>query len=56
MAHRTWRENHLALIAAALALLAGTPAILTAVGVKNPWVLAGATAAATVIVVFSAIA
>ena len=56
MAHRTWRENRLALIAAALALLAGIPAILVAAGVKNPWVLAGATAAAAVIVVFSAIA
>lgn len=56
MAHRTWRENRLALIAAALALLAGTPAILAAARVKNPWVLAGATAAAAVIVVFSATA
>ena len=56
MAHRTWRENRLALIAGALALLAGTPAILIAAGVKNPWVLAGATAAAAVIVVFSAVA
>jgi tetratricopeptide (TPR) repeat protein len=56
MAHRTWRENRLAMIAAALALLAGTPAILAAAGVKNPWILAGATAAALVIVVFSAVA
>ncbi len=53
VAHGTWRANRAALVAGALALLAGTPAILAAAKVKNPWVLAGATAAAAVIVVFS---
>lgn len=55
MPERTWRANRLALIAGALALLAGTPAILAAEDVKNSWVLAGATAAAAVRVVFSAV-
>src|SRR5215472_10372090 len=53
--HRTRRANRLALIVGALALLAGTPAILAAAQVKNPWVLAWATAAAAVVVVFSAV-
>jgi tetratricopeptide (TPR) repeat protein len=51
----TWRANRPALIAGALALLAGTPAILTVAGVRNPWILAGTTAGAAVIVVFSAV-
>ena len=51
----SWRANRLALIAGALALLAATPAILAAAGVRKSWVLAGATAAAAVIVVFSAV-
>jgi tetratricopeptide (TPR) repeat protein/membrane protein YdbS with pleckstrin-like domain len=55
VAQGTWRANRLALIAGALALLAGTPAILAAAQVKNPWVLAGTTAAAAVVVVFSAV-
>ena len=54
MAGAGWRANRVALAAAGLALLAGTPAVLTAAKVKNPWILAGATAAAAVIVVFSA--
>ena len=54
MAGTGWRGNRLALAAAGLALLAGTPAVLTAAKVKNPWILAGATAAAAVIFVFSA--
>ncbi len=55
MGHRSWRANRLALVAGALALLAGTPAILASAKVTNPWVLAGATAAAAIIVVFSAV-
>jgi hypothetical protein len=55
VAHGSWRANRVALIAGALALLAGTPAILAAAKVKDPWVLAGVTAAAAVIVVFSAV-
>jgi hypothetical protein len=51
----SWRANRLALIVAALALLAATPSILAAAGVRDSWVLAGATAAAAVIVVFSAV-
>ena len=54
MAGTGWRGNRLALAAAGLALLAGTPAVLTAAKVKNPWILAAATATAAVIVVFSA--
>src|ERR1700683_2062819 len=54
--HLTWRESRLALIVGALALVAGTPAILAAAAVKNQWVLVGATAAAAVVVVFSAVA
>ena len=50
MAHRTWRPNRLALIAGALALLAGTQAILVEAKVTNPWVLAGSTASAAVFV------
>ena len=55
MAHGTWRANHLAVIVGGLALLAGTPAILVVAKVKNPLILAGATAVAAVIVVFSAV-
>ena len=55
MVHRTRRADRLALIVGASALLAGTPAILAAAQVKNPWVLAGATAVAAVVVVFSAV-
>src|SRR5260370_18535947 len=43
-------DSGCALIPAALALLAGTPAILAAAKVRNPWVLAGATAAAVIVV------
>jgi tetratricopeptide (TPR) repeat protein len=38
------------LAAAGLILIAGTPAVLAAAGVSNPWTLAGATAIAAVIV------
>src|SRR5262249_16226062 len=50
MSSGSWRESRLALIVAALALGAGTPAILAAAKVRNPLVLAGATALAAVIV------
>jgi tetratricopeptide (TPR) repeat protein len=39
-----------ALVVAALALLAGTPAVMTAAHVRTPWVLASATAMAAVVV------
>jgi tetratricopeptide (TPR) repeat protein len=54
--NHVWRVNRVLLAAAGLALIAGTPAILTAAGVRNPSALAGATAAAAVIVVFGGIA
>jgi tetratricopeptide (TPR) repeat protein len=50
-----WRSSRLALAAAGLALLAGTPTVLAAAEVKNPWILAGATAGAAVIVVFGTV-
>ncbi len=50
-----WRVNRAALAAAGLALIAGTAAILAAAGVRDPWALAGATAAAAAIVVFAGI-
>lgn len=55
MTGRDWRASRLALVAAALAVLAGTPAILAAATVRNPWYLAGATAGAAVVVVFGAV-
>jgi tetratricopeptide (TPR) repeat protein len=45
-----WRVNRVALAAAGLALVAGTPTVLAAAAVRSPWVLAGATAAAALIV------
>jgi hypothetical protein len=51
----SWRESRVALVAAALALLGGTPAVLAAAGVRNPWVLGGAAAVAAVVVVFAAV-
>lgn len=50
-----WRVNRLALLVGGLALLAGTPAVLVAAKVRNPWLLAGATAATAVVVVFGAV-
>ncbi len=47
----SWRGSRIALVAAALALLAGTPAGLAAADLKNPWVLGGSTAVAAVVVV-----
>jgi tetratricopeptide (TPR) repeat protein len=49
------RANRIALIVAALALLAGAPAVLAAVHVRNPWVLGGVAALAGVIVVFGSV-
>ena len=56
VAHRTWRENRSRADRCRAGVAGGDPAILTAVGVKNLWVLAWPTAATLVIVVFSAIA
>jgi tetratricopeptide (TPR) repeat protein len=50
-----WRGSRVGLAAVGLALLAGTPAVLTAAKVSDPWILAAATAAAAVIVVFGAV-
>ncbi len=50
-----WRANRIALVVAALALLAGIPAVLAAARVKNPWVLGGAAAVAGVVVGFGAV-
>jgi hypothetical protein len=51
---RSWWATWPALVAAGLALLAGTPAILTAAKATNPLALAGADGAAAVTVVFGA--
>src|SRR5689334_5354584 len=51
----SWRESRVALVAAALALLAGVPAVLAAAGLTNRWVLGGAAAVAAVVVVFGAV-
>ena len=50
MTSSSWRANLIALVVGALALLAGAPAVLSAVGVKNPLVLGGATALTAVVV------
>ena len=49
-----WRENRIALVVGALALLGGTPAVLAAAKVTDPRVLGGATALAAVVVAFGA--
>jgi hypothetical protein len=51
----SWRRNRIALVVAALTLLAGTPAVLAAFGVRNPWALGGAPALAAVFVAFGAV-
>jgi tetratricopeptide (TPR) repeat protein len=51
----SWRESRVALVVAALALLAGVPAVLGAAGIGNRWVLGGAAAVAAVVVVFGAV-
>jgi membrane protein YdbS with pleckstrin-like domain len=51
----SWRESRVGLVAAALALLAGVPALIAAAGVRNRWALGGAVAVAAVVVVFSAV-
>jgi tetratricopeptide (TPR) repeat protein len=55
MSSWSWRASRLALIVAALALLAGTPSILAQANVRNPLVLAGATAGAAVVVAVGAV-
>jgi len=47
---RSWRETRIAFVVGALTLLAGTPAVLRAAGIKNLWALAGATSLAVVVV------
>src|SRR6266702_8646497 len=37
---RSWRETRIAFVVGALTLLAGTPAVLRAAGIKNLWALA----------------
>ena len=54
MFRRSWWATRPALVAAGLALLAGTPAILTAAEAANPLALAGADGAAAVTLVFGA--
>jgi tetratricopeptide (TPR) repeat protein len=56
MAGRGLRDSRAALVVAALALLAGAPAVLAAAGVKSPWALGGAAAVAAVVVAFGAVA
>jgi tetratricopeptide (TPR) repeat protein len=51
----SWRESRVGLVAAALALLAGVPAVLAAAGIGNQWVLGGAAAVAAVVVVFGTV-
>jgi tetratricopeptide (TPR) repeat protein len=51
-----WRVPGVALAAAGLALIAGTPAALAAGNVHNPWALAGATAVAAAIAVCTGVA
>src|SRR5438128_2402736 len=49
------RSARVALVVAALALLAGTPAVLTAARIRTPWVLASSTAVAAVVVALGAV-
>ncbi len=49
------RTSRVALVVVALALLAGTPAVLVAAHVRNPWALGGATALAAVVVALGAV-
>jgi hypothetical protein len=49
MASGNWRYYRLAAIAAALALAAGVPAVLFAARIRNPWILAIATAVAAAV-------
>lgn len=50
-----WPPNRVALITVVLGLLVAAPAILGAAHVRSPWILAGASASAAVIGVFSLI-
>jgi len=55
MAGVKWRESRTALVVAGLALLAAAPAVTAAAGVRDRWVLAGATAVAAVVVAVGAV-
>jgi tetratricopeptide (TPR) repeat protein len=50
-----WRESRTGLVVAGLALLAAAPAVTAAAGVRDRWVLAGATALAAVVVAVGAV-
>src|SRR5580704_18026162 len=50
-----WRESRTGLVVAGLALLAAAPAVTTAAGVQDRWVLAGATAVAAVVLTVGAV-
>src|SRR5689334_4454298 len=52
---RNWQGSRTALIAGGLALLAATPAVLAAAGVKKPWLLGAASGMAAVVVVAAAV-
>ena len=49
------RVSRAAVVVAALALLGGTPAVMTAAHARTPWVLASATAIAAVVVGLGAV-
>jgi hypothetical protein len=55
MAGVKWRESRTGLVVAGLALLAAAPAVTAAAGVRDRWVLAGATAVAAVVVAVGAV-
>jgi tetratricopeptide (TPR) repeat protein len=51
----SWRQSRIALLVIALALLTGTPAVLAASRVRNPWTFGGATGLAAAAVAFGAV-
>jgi tetratricopeptide (TPR) repeat protein len=55
MAGGKWRESRTGMVVAGLALLAAAPAVTAAAGVRDRWVLAGATAVAAVVVAVGAV-
>jgi hypothetical protein len=55
MAGGKWRRSRTGLVVAGLALLAAAPAVTAAAGVRDGWVLAGATAVAAVVVAVGAV-
>lgn len=54
MTGSSWRQSRVALVVGALALLAGTPAVLASASVRNPWALGAATGLGAVVVAFAA--